>query len=150
MRGGVVGRFFTLMEKVFSFVRSGTTGRQVLLFALFGGVQLLVDWAVFVVLTWLETDVTFANLCGRVIGAVVGFSLNGRFTFRLAGSTGHDRLARMLRFLAGWALTAALSTALVWLTERQLGLQAAWLGKLVIDAAIAVVGFALSKYWIFR
>lgn len=122
--------------------------REAMLFAIFGGVQLVADWLTFVVLTWAGVETASANVAGRIVGAALGFWLNGRFTFRAAA--GAQRSRQLLRFVGGWAITAVLSTAAVYVIERNLGLQAAWIGKLVVDALIAVLGFALSKYWIFR
>jgi hypothetical protein len=56
----------------------------------------------------------------------------------------------MARFAAGWAFTAALSTVAVYAADRAFGLHGAWAAKFFVDAAIAVLGFLLSKYWIFR
>lgn len=124
--------------------------REAALFALVGGVQLGVDWLTFVVLTWLEVDVTVANIAGRMIGALLGFWLNARYTFQVeVRNTGH-RFAQIARFVAGWCITAVLSTVAVFLIERHLGLHAAWIGKMLVDASIAALGFVLSKYWIFR
>lgn len=130
-------------------LRAGLS-RQIALFAVFGVVQLVVDWLTFVILTWAGLHVGVSNVCGRVVGAVVGFWLNGRFTFAASGGSLSKRRMQAFRFVAGWVMTAALSTTLVWLVEQQLGLQAAWAAKLAIDVVVAALGFVLSKYWIFR
>lgn len=125
------------------------TGRQVLLYGLVGGVQLLADWICFVLLTWSGMDVVPANLCGRIFGACLGFWLNGQHTFAKAGQPSLGR-RQAIRFVIGWILTAAISTATIWLVDRFAGLGWAQAGKLGIDGAIALLGFLLSKYWIFR
>jgi putative flippase GtrA len=126
------------------------TLKQLFLYALIGGIQLLADWTCFVLLTWLAVDVVSANILGRISGAILGFWLNGRYTFaqRCDGSSldaGHA-----VRFVAGWALTAILSTLLVWLLNDMGGISVARLGKPIVDALLALIGFVLSKYWIFR
>ncbi|MFZ5657627.1 MAG: GtrA family protein [Pseudomonadota bacterium] len=130
--------------------RRAGVGRQVVLFAFFGAVQLAVDWLAFVLLTWAGVHVGVANLSGRVSGALAGYWLNGRFTFGASARPGVERRMQAARFLIGWLTTAGLSTAAVWLVEQQVGLHAAWISKLAIDLVIAVLGFVLSKYWIFR
>ena len=115
-----------------------------------GFAQLGLDWLTFVGLTSLGIGVGSANVAGRVGGAVLGFWLNARYTFAVARLPLSQRARQGIRFIAGWVLTAALSTAAVWGIEQQLGLQAAWIGKLLVDGVIAVLGFALSRYWIFR
>ncbi len=125
------------------------TQRQLLLFGLIGGAQLLADWLCFVGLTWIEVDVVLANVAGRVVGAALGFWLNGRHTFATADHVPLG-MKQALRFVAGWVITAVLSTAAVWLVDDIAGLKWAQAGKLVIDGSLALLGFVLSKYWIFR
>lgn len=124
--------------------------REALLFGVFGGVQLLADWTLFVALTSLGTPTVTANVAGRVLGAVLGYWLNGRYTFRATGAARDRHLGRIARFVTGWGITAVLSTVAVYLIEHQFGLHGAWFGKLFVDAGLALVGFVLSKYWIFR
>lgn len=118
-------------------------------YGLVGGLQLLADWGVFVLLTGLGLAVVPGNLLGRVAGASLGFWLNGRYTF---SRDGQPQLGgrRLLRFLATWAVLAVVSTLAVRQLDLAQGLQAAWLGKPLVDAALAVAGFLVSKYWIYR
>lgn len=125
------------------------TRRQLLLYGMVGSIQLLADWLCFVLLTWSGMDVVPANLCGRVFGACLGFWLNGQHTFANAGQPSLGR-RQAIRFVIAWILTAVLSTAAVWLVDHFAGLRWAQAGKLGIDGAIALLGFLLSKYWIFR
>lgn len=118
-------------------------------FAAVGGLQVLIDWACFVVLSWLGLGVVASNVAGRIVGAVLGFWLNGRFTFgsREASKTGRKQ---MFKFAIGWLVTALLSTLAVHALEHYQSLRFAWIGKPVIDVLIAALGFLLSKYWIFK
>ena len=77
--------------------------RQGSRFILIGLVQLVVDWAVFVGATALGVPTVPANVLGRVCGMLLGFWLNGRYTF---AADGDHRLgwARFARFLALWLL----------------------------------------------
>lgn len=126
------------------------TQRQLLLFGVMGGVQLLVDWLCFVALTYSNVDVVPANLISRVVGAALGYWLNGRHTFVDVHSRPSLGRRQAIRFTIGWLLTAVLSTAAVWLLDSLAGLEWARTGKLFIDCALALFGFVLSKYWIFR
>src|SRR5690606_2644236 len=76
-------------------------------YVLFGLLQLLLDWAVFVATTWLGMPASRGNLAGRVSGALLGFWLNGRFTFSDGSGTrlGWRRFLRLA--LLGTALTVA-------------------------------------------
>ena len=89
-----------------------------------------------------------ANLSGRVAGALLGFWLNGRFTFATPEMRPGPRQFR--RFLAMWLGTTALSTLLMAAAEESMGLHGAWLAKPVIEIALAAVGFVLSRHWVYR
>lgn len=114
-----------------------------------GVVQLLLDWALFVGLSAFGAPTVAANLVGRIGGALLGFWLNGIVTFRGAGGSrlGWTRLGR---FLLSWAVMTLLSTLAVALLDRHAGLQWAWLAKPVVDALLALCGFVVSRYWIYR
>ncbi|MDQ3038564.1 MAG: GtrA family protein [Pseudomonadota bacterium] len=120
------------------------------LFIAFGAVQLGVDWLTFVLLTWSGADVAPANIAGRVIGAALGYYLNSRYTFPQEQGVPRAEHGTMMRFLLAWAATSLVSTLILVAVEQQFGLQAAWVGKLLVDGIIAVLAFLLSKYWIFK
>lgn len=124
--------------------------RQVVGFGLVGGVQLLVDWACFVALTALGVAVLPANVAGRVTGASVGFWANGRFTFARQGEAPRIGRRNLLRYLVFWLAMTALSSLAMMGLDQMHGLQAAWLGKPLVDATLAALGFLASKYWIYR
>ncbi|HZH44650.1 MAG TPA: GtrA family protein [Lysobacter sp.] len=114
-----------------------------------GAIQLLLDWVVFVGLSALGVNTISANLIGRVGGALLGFWLNGVITFR---GQGGRRLGwtRFSRFLLSWTVMSLLSTLAVVLLDRNAGLQWAWLAKPAVDALLALCGFVISRYWIYR
>lgn len=123
--------------------------RQGSLFIFFGVLQIGVDWLVFVALSAWGFGVSVSNLTGRISGAVLGFFLNGKFTFpRQDGKAFTGMVAA--RFLLGWGGTAAISTLAVKVVADHATLGHAWLLKPMIDIVIAFLGFLLSKYWIFK
>ncbi|QHB72830.1 GtrA family protein [Stenotrophomonas sp. 364] len=123
--------------------------RQGSRFLLIGLVQLVVDWAVFVGATALGVPTVPANVLGRVCGMLLGFWLNGRYTF---AAEGDHRLgwARFARFLALWLLLTAVSTLLVSTAAQQLGLAYAWLAKPVVEGGLAAVSFLLMRRFVYR
>lgn len=123
--------------------------RQVLGFGAVGGLQLLLDWGCFVALTALGVAVIPANLAGRIAGASMGYWLNGRYTFADAGKARLGR-TRALRFVVFWLAMTALSTWAVQALDASEGLRAAWIGKPLVDALLAALGFVVSKFWIYR
>lgn len=126
-----------------SLIRQGTR------FILIGLVQLVVDWAVFVGATALGVPTVPANVLGRVCGMLLGFWLNGRYTF---AAEGDHRLgwACFARFLALWLLLTVVSTLLVSTTAQQLGLAYAWLAKPIVEGGLAAVSFLLMRRFVYR
>lgn len=123
--------------------------QQVLGYGVVGGSALLLDSLVFFALTSVGLAVVPANLIARVAGAIIGFLLNGMFTFR--GIEGR-RLGRqrMIRYVVAWLGLTATSTLAVQLVAEGLGLQWAWLTKPLVDGLLAGVAFLISRSWIYR
>tara|TARA_R110002020_G_scaffold433510_1_gene643607 strand:- start:836 stop:1216 length:381 start_codon:yes stop_codon:yes gene_type:complete len=124
--------------------------RQVVGYGVVGGLQLVVDWACFVALTALGVSVGPANLAGRVFAAGLGYWANGRFTFAQAGAAPRLGRKHLYRYLLFWLAMTALSTLAVMGLDQLHGLHAAWLGKPLVDAVLAGLGFLAAKYWIYR
>jgi len=124
-------------------VRQGST------YLIIGLVQLLLDWLVFVAATALGMPVAPANVAGRLAGMLLGFWLNGRYTFAEAGThkLGWRRFARY--FALSLLLTAA-STLLVSLVDHALGLQYTWLAKPLVEGGLACGSFLLMRHVVYR
>lgn len=134
-----------------AYVRFSRLGlpREVGLFCVFGGVQLFVDWLAFVSLSALGVSLVAANLSGRLGGALVGFLLNGRVTFRVSESAS-GWAGRFVRFLVTWLLLTAVSTLTLLWVQSAWGVGAAWAGKIFIEGALAVISFLVLKLWVYR
>ncbi|WP_165931212.1 GtrA family protein [Stenotrophomonas sp. ATCM1_4] len=128
-------------------VKRSSTKRQVILYAVVGGVQLSVDWLTFTTLTSLGISVVVANPFARIVGAVLGFWLNGKLTFAVSEPL---KASQAAKFAVSWLAMTLLSTAAIWTTEQLWGLQSAQLAKPVIDVGLAALGFLASKLWIYR
>lgn len=116
-------------------------------YAIVGLLQWLIEYAVMLALSQWLLPVPAANICGRICGALLGFWLNGRWTF--AGE--HSALSRkaMLRFALVWLGLTLLNTAIVSAIDLAAGLRAAQVLKPVIDLGSAGIGFLLSRHWIY-
>lgn len=123
--------------------------RQGLLFLLVGGTQLLLDWAVFVMLTWAGLAVVPSNILARAVAAGSGFWLNGRFTFA-RGSIPRLGRRRVVRFGLLWCALTALSTILLGRLAGISGLKWAWLAKPLVEGALAVISFFIQRHWVYR
>ncbi|MDT3485118.1 GtrA family protein [Stenotrophomonas maltophilia] len=123
--------------------------RQGSAYLVIGLVQLLLDWLVFVAATALGMPVVPANVAGRLAGMLLGFWLNGRYTFAEAGA---QRLGwkRFARFFGLWLLMTVASTLLVSLVDHALGLRYTWLAKPLVEGALAFVSFLLMRYVVYR
>ena len=124
-----------------------TLARQSWLFLLMGFLQWVLDWLVTVGLSHAGLSLELANVCGRVTGALLGFWLNGTITF-----SSQQRLGRrqLLRFALAWVALTLVSTWAVGQVGHRVGLEAAWLAKPLVEAALAVVSFFISRHWIYR
>lgn len=120
-------------------------GRQLAFYLVVGITQLVVDWLCFVALTAWGMPVAPANVIARVCAAVLGFTANGKVTFKA-----RLRRAHLARFVAAWIPLTLANTLVVWALEALGGLHLAWLIKPLIDALTAVAGFVVARYWIFR
>jgi putative flippase GtrA len=117
-------------------------------YTLIGGVQWLVDWGVLVAFTHLGMAVVPANIAGRVAGALLGYWLNGKVTF--AGDEHAIGPNQLRRYLTMWMATTAVSTWSLGAIDHWAGLQWAWLAKPAVEAILGVVGFVLSRHWVYR
>lgn len=122
--------------------------RQGISFLLVGCGLIAVDWAVFVLLSAMGTPPAWANVVGRVAGALVGYAANGGITFRTDGAPKYGA-RRFARYVMVWAVLTLLSTALVAALADRLNLQIAWLAKPVVEAGLAVVSFFISRHWVY-
>ena len=123
--------------------------RQGASFVLVGAGLIVVDWGVFVLLSALGMAAAPANVSGRVVGAVLGFLLNGHVTF---GQPDAPRIGwrRFARFALLWACLTVLSTVLVTWVAAAMGLSMAWLAKPLVEGCLAVASFLLSRHWVYR
>ncbi len=123
--------------------------RQGILFLLVGGTQLLLDWALFVALTWAGLAVVPSNIMARACAAGSGFWLNGRFTFAL-GSVPKLGRRRLVRFGLLWCALTVLSTVLLGRLAGLSGLEWAWLAKPLVEAVLAIMSFFIQRQWVYR
>lgn len=126
--------------------------RQTLLFLLVGGLQYVLDAALFAVFISLGLATTPANVLSRATAAAGGFLANRYITFSKRDDTAKSFGSSLLRFVMLWLVMTVLSTSLIVLIKHAFGtsfeIQVA--GKLLVEAVLAVASFLASKYWVFR
>ena len=118
-------------------------------FFVIGLAQLGLDWLIFVAATASGIPVVPANILGRICSAMMGFWLNGRFTF---ASEGGAQLGwhRFSRYVVVWLTLTLVSTWAVGTLAAGLGLKLAWLAKPVVEAFLAGISFVLMRFFVFR
>lgn len=122
--------------------------RQSRCYLAIGALQWLLDWAVMVALSQVGVPVRHANVAGRICGALLGYWLNGKITF--AGEGSALGRVQLQRFVLMWLGTTLASTWAIGAIDDRLGLQWAWLAKPLVEASLAVIGFFLSRNWVYR
>ncbi|MBT9160326.1 MAG: hypothetical protein DDT26_01603 [Dehalococcoidia bacterium] len=122
--------------------------KQAIGYAVVGGCQLSVEWLLFISITSVGCRVEPANVISRFAGALLGYWLNGRYTFANQG-TALSRRA-LIRFSISWVALTLLGTWLIHELNSSYGLRATWASKPVIDILLAGVGFLASRYWIYN
>lgn len=123
--------------------------KQFIKFTIVGGVQYVADLSAFWGLTAVLGSAVVANVCSRLLGAMIGYYLNGVFTF---GVLGRRRGPFSPRFAIAWLVMTGVSTGLIKLATHVLGTAAPhtliWV-KGAIELVLFVVGFAVCKWWVF-
>lgn len=125
-----------------------TLARHASHYALIGGVQWLVDWGVMVGLSHLGMLIEPANIVGRIAGALLGYWLNGKLTFA-ADDTELGR-TQLQRFMLMWLGTTIASTWAMGSIDDWFGLKWAWLAKPGVELFLGMIGFVLSRHWIYK
>ena len=121
--------------------------RQLVRYAVVGGVSLGVDVGLFLLSRSVGLDLVSCNVLARLAGAVTAYTGNFLWTF---SAQSHARFlgATSVRYAVLWVVSTALSTlALGGLIH--LGLPEA-VGKLCVELSMPLLNFAISRLWVFR
>jgi len=113
-----------------------------------GALQLALESAIYIALTRIGLALVLANVCGRAAGACCGFWLNGRVTF--LHRTQPRVHVRLLRYLALWIGLTLISTGALAAIADAGGLARSWWAKPLIEGALGVTSFLLSRHWVYQ
>lgn len=117
-------------------------------YAAIGVLQWLLEYGLMLALSEWVMPVAPANVIGRVCGAMLGFWLNGKWTF--AGDDTHVGRRALRRFVLMWIALTAMNTWLVHAIDVHSGLRMAQLLKPGADILTGIIGFALSRHWVYN
>jgi putative flippase GtrA len=117
----------------------------------FGMVGLFVvalDYAMFAALFWaMPGEHLFANVAGKLAGAVSGFFLHRNISF---GGKQRDAIGRQgASYALLFAFNLAMSTGLMWLLVDQLQMNPYW-SRLLVDGLVILSSFIGQKLWVYR
>lgn len=88
-----------------------------------------------------------SNLCGKTVGALLGFVLHKRFTFSWRQK--HSSGRQLASYLALFASNLAMSSILLWLLAVRLEIHPI-AAKLLVDGIVIATSFFVSRLWIYR
>ncbi|HOU66007.1 MAG TPA: GtrA family protein [Thermomonas sp.] len=117
-------------------------------YAVIGLLQWLVEYGLMLALSEWVMPVEPANVIGRLCGAILGFWLNGKWTF--AADDTHVGRHAAIRFIVMWLALTVLNTWIVAHLDDAFGLRMAQLLKPGADLLSGGIGFLLSRHWVYR
>jgi putative flippase GtrA len=114
--------------------------------------QYLLDAALYGILLSVGMSIPLANVLSRGAAASGGFLANRYLTFSKRSDTLASFRASLMRFVILWILMTVISTGLMILLSRVWGseLDVLVVGKLIVEAVLAVISFLISKFWVYR
>lgn len=123
--------------------------RQLVLFLLFGGLQLAIDTGVLILLLSFDFNSWGANVLSRFTAFFFGFLLNGSITFR--STSGERKIGgrTFVRLVLVWVSLTALSSALLTLLIYCFPDTGVAPIKIGVEALMAVFSFFISRAWVY-
>lgn len=118
---------------------------ELLRYLLAGVLNTLVGYLVFLgALHLLSLDLAWSNVISYAVGLVVAFTLNKNFVFQ---GRQHD-LSAAGRFAAGFAVSFAVNSAVLYIANTGLGIRAE-IAQLLAMASYTVTFYLINKYLVF-
>lgn len=124
--------------------------KQFVTFAMIGGLNTLIDMAVFTLLIVVHTHYSIAQVAAYAAGMLNSYIMNSVFTFRggTKESGKHGGAKRMLRFIIWNLCMLGVSLLLLILAAEWLGLHEL-IGKAIVTLLVVALNFYGSKRWVF-
>ncbi len=115
-------------------------------FCITGGLNTLVDFCVFFILSYIGVNIYIAQGIGYSAGIANSFIINRRWTFKQKGDV---HWAELVRFIILNLASLVLSIGLMYVFSDLLGLKELY-AKLFTTAFTVVVNFIGSNFWVFK
>ena len=137
--------------------------RQMITYLAIGATQYCIDVGLFASIVYIALhntsqtlSLTLLHLTTRFIAGIVGFYLNGRYTFSQQHLAGHALWSRFPHFLISWAALSAISTVVLTIFWNTLPLLT-WfnehidiLAKLLTEISMVFLSFVILKLFVYR
>jgi putative flippase GtrA len=117
--------------------------REIQKFLVVGGICALIDIGIMQSLILLSIDYKLAATAGFATGLLLNYFLHTKLTFKNSIST-----KNAIRFVVVVFINYGLTLGLIFVSQMWLG--QALIGKLISLPLVAVNGFLLSKFWVYR
>ena len=136
---------------------SGFLNKYLAKYLVVGGFQFVFDIVLFLLMQQAGFSIFLSNTVSRLSAATLGYLFNRKFTFEVASlertntSNKFQGYSMALRYWVFWAVMTGISSLLIWqwstLFKNSFHIG---LGKLSIEAVLCIVGFFVSKRWVYQ
>jgi len=123
--------------------------KKVGLFFLFGILQFAVDSLIYTTLSAVGVGIILANVLSRGSAALLGYFINGKYTFNKKASSG-----TFFKFCIYWLFMTILSSSLLWVAkEIYSGVENVtftFVSKVLVELLLFFISFILAKKMVFN
>lgn len=132
-----------MLKNTVSFLNNG-----VVKYVLFGAFQFILDFLLFVFLEKMGFYAVVANITSRLVAATVGYQLNKKYTFGVGKVKNY---AMVTRYWVFWLSMTCVSSLLILVWNNFLtDLLPTSAGKLIVECILSIVGYLISKIWVYK
>lgn len=120
---------------------------ELMKFLVTGGISTLVNYIVFTLFfSWLKFSPVMASASGYFAGLIVGYLLNGKWTFEKVNKS---QKVIMSKYLLVYMLSLALSLVVLDFLVKSLGITP-FLAQVVVIGITTITNFLGLKLWVFK
>lgn len=122
--------------------------KKIGLFFLFGVLQFGIDFILYTTLSMIGVNILYANIVSRGSAAIVGYLINGKYTFNKDLSTN-----TFVKFCIYWVFMTALSSSLLWLVSFGLNnstITYVAVSKMVVELLLFMISFIIAKKMVYN
>ncbi|TKV17611.1 GtrA family protein [Citrobacter sp. TBCS-14] len=122
--------------------------KKIGLFFLFGVLQFAVDSFIYTILSTVGVNIILANILSRGSAALIGYFVNGKYTFDKNPSAG-----TFIKFCIYWLFMTALSSCFLWVSKEIYSgvenVSFTFISKVLVELILFFISFILAKKMVF-